>query len=147
VVGAAIIGAAGVVVGVVVGGLLGGYLSAAQERRQDKNAAIAASRLLERELRQALLALERWRREGHVQDPARADALRFPAWKLYHLVAARSLPPDHWYAVSEAYLLLYTVRTGEEFQDALGAEALGRLQATATAISAAVGVLAPHART
>lgn len=131
--------------GVVVGGLLNGYVSSRAERRRDRAEGRAAARLLERELQSALGGIRAWCEKTSSADPLPEDVLRFPAWKRYHLVAARSLPADDWDTVSDAYLLLYTVRTNSEFVGNLGTGALEHLTRTEGAITAALDRL--HART
>jgi hypothetical protein len=102
-------------IGVVLGGLLNAGVSALAERRRTRREARAASRLLERELQAAAEALHQWLDTRDGSSPAPRDALRFPAWKQYHLIAARNLPAQDWDVVSRAYLDLYPVRTKPAF--------------------------------
>ena len=132
-------------VGVLVGGLINGFAAAVAERRRDGRACRATSRLLGRELTGALYGVREWRRCNHVPDQLRDDVLRFPAWKQYHEVAARTLPPDAWEAVSDAYLLLYTVRTRDDFTGDLTASACTHLRRSEIAIAAAIEGLRPLA--
>lgn len=131
--------------GVVVGGLLNGYISSRAERRRDRAEGRAAARLLERELQSALAGIRAWCEKKSSADPSREDVLRFPAWKRYHLVAARSLPAEAWDTVSDAYLLLYMLRTSSDFVGNLGADALRHLARTEAATAAAIDQL--HAQT
>jgi hypothetical protein len=125
---------------------LNGYVSSRAERRRDRAEGRATARLLERELQSALAGIRTWCEKTSSTDPSREDVLRFPAWKRYHLwVAARSLPASDWDTVSDAYLLLYAVRTNGEFAGDLGTDALAHLARTDAAITTALDRL--HART
>src|SRR3954467_470183 len=94
-------------VGVVVGIGLNAALSWLGERRNERREARATSRMLGRELSAAVVAIRKWKETSEVDSPTRADALRFPAWELYHATAARTLAADEWDAVSDAYLRTY----------------------------------------
>jgi hypothetical protein len=125
-------------VGVMVGGALNAIVAAAAERRREARERRTTSRLLGRELNGALYGVREWIRVGSVGHPLREDVLRFPAWKLYHTVAARTLEPDDWDSVSDAYSLLYTVRTRQDFVGALQEPGRTYLLTTEAAIEHAI---------
>jgi len=64
--------------------------------------------------------------------------LNFPAWKLYHETAAGSLPESTWHQVSDAYALMYPLRTSDDFSDDLSDVARSRIREAHEAAAAAV---------
>lgn len=116
-------------VGVVLGVALSACLSELAEHRRNRAEARAASRLLERELRIAVRGIRQWVAVKSAAHPTRDDVLRFPAWKLYHSVAARTLPAVDWYAISDSYMAFYEVHTRDEFVADLDDIALKHLHA------------------
>jgi hypothetical protein len=131
--------------GVIVGGVLNALIAARAERRRDRSEARAMSRLIGRELAGALPGVREWLEAGNATYPSREDVLRFPAWERYHLAAARALPAPDWDAVSAAYLVLYSVRTREEFAAHLGQSARDHLQLAEALMADAITRLGTHA--
>jgi hypothetical protein len=116
------------IVGVILGVALSACLSELAAHRRDWAEARAASRLLERELRVVERSIYDWVAVKSAANPPRGDVLRFPAWKLYHSVAARTLPGVDWYVVSDCYMAFYEVRTRDEFVAALDDISVKRLR-------------------
>jgi hypothetical protein len=115
------------IVGVILGVALSACLSELAAHRRNWAEARAASRLLERELRVAVNGIYQWLLVKSAAHPTRDDVLRFPAWKLYHSVAARTLPAVDWYVVSDCYMAFYEIRTRNEFVADLDDTAVKRL--------------------
>jgi hypothetical protein len=131
-------------VGVIVGVALSACFSELAEYRRNRAEARAASRMLERELKAALRGMQHWIVAKSAVHPTRDEVLRFPAWKLYHAVAARSLPATDWDAVSDCYLEFHEIRTDDAFAADLNDAAIGRLVAIEKAAFAAAGRLHVH---
>lgn len=110
-------------------------------RRVERKDGRAARRLLERELRATLPGLSRWCATKETAEPSKEALLNFPAWKLYHSVAAHEMSDDAWDAVSAAYLEMYVIRTSSDFAGHLEDDAVARLVAAQAAVNKALPLL------
>jgi hypothetical protein len=114
--GPAIIG----LVGVIIGAMFSGGFSLLTTRRSNKQKARASSRLIETELRSAIIDLYALRANLEIgSDPSiRENILEPPTeWNTHRSSLAAILSNKDWYAIESAYESLEVLQTMATFQD------------------------------